>query len=784
MKKLESVLVIMILILPGLFAVQGAKANSVNQSNWNTASLVSASAESIAPPKYTVGLLVDYSHSYTDIVNLLKGSKYVSSISLINIEDKIKNNEPLNTSGLDILILNWDTGDPNTKKLGWLEKYKANIDSWVYSGGVFVCQDQTGSFIPFNATYKSLFSSDLIVKRSPPNEAIKINNMYINLIGVLPNNLSPSDLIGTVSWKYWDHYTYEISRGYFTSWASDWKPLLYNSDNTYPILLMKDYGKGFYFPSTMFFEGSGLQKILENIMYNAPVNSVIFNEQGLPSGTSWSITLDGNTITSTINQITFLTGLNGQYSYTVNQPDGYWTPTQIGAVLLSGGATTYYADKGFSTYGVVGTGNFTISFGPAVATKWNPKKDFYSFLNNGLFNDGGDCYGFASTSILYFRHYKLEDPSYPFFPLQASTLSDLNGTDIGVNFSQSTFPIYIHQTFDINNLVPKTQADSVSKIINSISSGMPIVLMLGPTEGHSVVAWGYAQLPDGTLMIGISDPTYGNQAGYAYYSNDQFSYSWPGLQTWTMFSVVSPTMMQWSWLSQQGIFSFIKEVFNPYYNYVFSTVPITIVGSSGEALFTQPGKSSSFVTNIDKVVGFEEGSIQVYGIPKEIQYTIQDPGETYSQIVVIIPRNQTSITGYQVSTVSNQPLNMTISPTDSGFKETTLKDIRSSVAFFSISQSGHSLLNATSIPLGSSQTAMFSVANWDMLNSTQSPVSLQVFQPNSETPAATYVLTNGQQGLPTNTNPIQNLILPFAAIAIVGVIGIISISFYLKKVRA
>jgi len=49
--------------------------------------------------------------------------------------------------------------------------------------------------------------------------------------------------------------------------------------------------------------------------------SVTFTESGLPSGTSWSVTLNGNTESSTTNTISF-SEPNGTYSYVVASVTG------------------------------------------------------------------------------------------------------------------------------------------------------------------------------------------------------------------------------------------------------------------------------------------------------------------------------------------------------------------------------------------------------------------------------------------------------------------------------
>lgn len=224
---------------------------------------------------YNVGLIYDNTHDYSDIYNLLKTSNYINTIIPINLDNNIINNSSLKLSGLDAIIIIWDTANPNALKLNYLEKNKNAIANWVYNGGIFICEDQTGSYVPIQVTYSSLFSNSIQVSGRADNAILTINAKYADYIGTIPNSISSSDLTGSFKWNYWDHYTTEINNGYFTSWSSDWKPLLY--DGNYPTLLVKEYGSGFYFPSTMFFRGSGLLKVLENMIVGAKWGYPIMN---------------------------------------------------------------------------------------------------------------------------------------------------------------------------------------------------------------------------------------------------------------------------------------------------------------------------------------------------------------------------------------------------------------------------------------------------------------------------------------------------------------------------
>ncbi|QQG48250.1 MAG: hypothetical protein HY247_05700 [archaeon] len=397
-----------------------------------------------------------------------------------------------------------------------------------------------------------------------------------------------------------------------------------------------------------------------------------------------------------------------------------------------------------------------------MTTNWDPLADFYSFRNYGVFNDGGDCYGFASSSILYFRHYSLGDLSFPFFPSQGKHLSELSGQTGGNSLSQNTFPIYIHQTYDPNNQVlnPTDEQASVLALEKSIQSGLPVILALGPSEGHAVVASGYALTSNGSIIIDVSDPNFGNQARHASYHNGLFSYTGVaggGSFTWNSFNVITPTTLQWNWLALRGIlasqWSSTVNSTNPYYTYVFSSVPTKIVTSEGTSFFTNPGNTLTFNSTVQGVVGFEEDNIQVYGIPKGILFSIQDPGESSSMITVIIPRNESSIVGYQLTTSSQLPLNLTISPTESGVEMTTSSDIETTMVLFSINQSSHAALNASSISVRPSQTVSVSIPDWGHLNNTKSAPKLLIFGPNGSSPVASYNFTNWLQEPSTSAFP-------------------------------
>ncbi len=433
-----------------------------------------------------------------------------------------------------------------------------------------------------------------------------------------------------------------------------------------------------------------------------------------------------------------------------------------------------------------------------VSAKWDPYTDFYSFLNYGLFNDGGDCYGFSSTAILYFRHYQLGDQTYPYYPESTASVSALSGqtgyyTDcfLGACFkfttsdtlSQATFPLYVHEAYGQYQLPPgwsnpTNEQAQILLLEQSINSGVPVLLALGPADGHAVVAWSYERFSNGNLIIGISDPNYGNVPREAYLTNGQFSYV--GTASWSTFTVVSPEMLQWDWLAPTHLSQTVTST-NPYYNFVFSSVPITIASGSGSANFTTPSDSLTFRSSIAGVVGFEEGGIQAYAIPEGAPYTILDPGMTSSMLEIIIPQNTTSVAGYRLTSASSTPMSLSVVPTPGKLNVTTSTSINLSVTLFSASETSHSIVNATSIPVSSSQTAEISVPNWSGLGNSASAPSLQVFSPGSTQPVTSYTLTNGQQGPPQSTG-LPAFVLPaVVVVTVVAVTGILMFAYTRRR---
>ena len=86
-------------------------------------------------------------------------------------------------------------------------------------------------------------------------------------------------------------------------------------------------------PSSGSFTVNG-STVSRSISFSQVIYIITFKESGLPSGTSWSVTLNGVTETSTNSTITFHEPY-GTYSYSISLPSGYKTSSSSGSIKTS-----------------------------------------------------------------------------------------------------------------------------------------------------------------------------------------------------------------------------------------------------------------------------------------------------------------------------------------------------------------------------------------------------------------------------------------------------------------
>ena len=85
---------------------------------------------------------------------------------------------------------------------------------------------------------------------------------------------------------------------------------------------------------TIMLSGKNVTQTVTFISNNSAEYTIIFTESGLPSGISWSVTINGNIKSSTTNTITF-TEPYGTYTYSITLPSGYKTTSQTGTITTA-----------------------------------------------------------------------------------------------------------------------------------------------------------------------------------------------------------------------------------------------------------------------------------------------------------------------------------------------------------------------------------------------------------------------------------------------------------------
>ena len=213
--------------------------------------------------------------------------------------------------------------------------------------------------------------------------------------------------------------------------------------------------------------------------------AVTFTETGLPSGTEWSVTVSGSTVSALAPAAASLSEANGTYSYTVGSVAGYTASPSSGSVTVNGAAVTE-----------------TITFTPSAATMYAvtltesglPSGTAWSAMLNGvtggasapgsiMFSESNGTYSFTIGSVV----------GYTANPSSGSVTVNGAAVTQTIVFSSSTAPVY-----------PVTFTES------GLPSGTAWSVMLGGVpEGASAPASIVFDEPNGTYSY-----TVGSIAGY------------------------------------------------------------------------------------------------------------------------------------------------------------------------------------------------------------------------------------------------------------------------------
>ncbi|MEM4058869.1 MAG: hypothetical protein QXZ12_09185, partial [Thermoplasmata archaeon] len=160
--------------------------------------------------------------------------------------------------------------------------------------------------------------------------------------------------------------------------------------------------------------------------------TVTFTESGVPSGTTWSVTFNGNTKSSTTNTISFTGIANGTYSYSVGVVSGYTANPSSGTIIVNGANVNQAITFSLVTYTVT----FTESGLPS-GTTW------YVNITNGPTSGAitGSSYSFSLSNGTY--SYTIATVNKIYSPSPSSGSFTVNGANVNqaITFSLVTYTV-------------------------------------------------------------------------------------------------------------------------------------------------------------------------------------------------------------------------------------------------------------------------------------------------------------------------------------------------------
>jgi eukaryotic-like serine/threonine-protein kinase len=492
--------------------------------------------------------------------------------------------------------------------------------------------------------------------------------------------------------------------------------------------------------------------------------TVTFNETGLPLGSQWSVTVNGQIVYSTSNSIGFSVP-KGIYHFTVNAPQGYMAVSSIFDVGVNG-----KVNGNVPTTKVI----FVPNANSYKFATWDPAYNSYNVpnfeTNFAGVTENGNCLGISSTAILYFNHYILGDETYPNFPSQnpqALSTSDLNlPTMLPVDplpLNNPSLAIMFHQIYSPEQSSFYTFLSKLPSLLTPVNDwnnlkplldqGKPAMLTMWNPYGfqgsHAVVAFGYAKLADGSYAIALYDNNYPETTQIAICNPPPLggtvggSFSYIGYNSFLAYnpSIITPLWFLLNLGNQQFKNNWLQLSVNDY-TIVVTDKMANITSKNQKDYFKVPGNSTTFVCGIPGTCGIEEGNIQVYAIPDTISTWTVDPIANESMLFFSHVSNdsgQLSGYGYAVNMTATQGiLNYNATPSSNGLLISGGSGaFTADVTFFSGTEKDYSKSSTLSVPVAAGQNINLTVSDWSRLNST----GIQL--------ASTYTVTFAETGLPS-----------------------------------
>jgi len=223
-------------------------------------------------------------------LDLIPGIEY----ELVSLLEKMDDRKFFNVYEYDVIIFNWCVLDgalmyASDRVQDIVAFYDDHFVQFVMKGGILIMENQPKRWRPSQMAYdvllqgqvkvssrdKHLFGSKVLVNdrlRKHPLFRHLPDTLYSAYLHALDESWFP---VGSTSIRSLQElHPTKVYSGAFVKWNSDWLPVLYTEDRSYPVMLLKTEGLGLWVVTTMYLASSNIRELVESIILGSSRHSL------------------------------------------------------------------------------------------------------------------------------------------------------------------------------------------------------------------------------------------------------------------------------------------------------------------------------------------------------------------------------------------------------------------------------------------------------------------------------------------------------------------------------
>ena len=223
-----------------------------------------------------------------------------------------------------------------------------------------------------------------------------------------------------------------------------------------------------------------------------------FTEANLPTGTSWTVTLNGNPQSSTTTTIVFSGMANGGYGFTVGSVSGYTSSPSSGTVTVSGSNV----NQGI-TFTVVGVTTYTVTFTETnlpTGTSWTVT------LNGNPESSTGSSIAFSGIANGTYP-FSVHATGYVATPASGSVSVSGGSVSQGVSFQSGTVSAAIYAQTNATSIATYTSPQIQEFTVGSGSGTVSVSFVTLYLSGSGKVSFSVGSVKFGSNELGNTSVT-------------------------------------------------------------------------------------------------------------------------------------------------------------------------------------------------------------------------------------------------------------------------------------